>query len=178
VTRIRLVFLPDSWVVSEARTTTLIRKPRRAASDVGRSRLGDLTRPIAREQRITKNRRPALLLGGVGLVLAVAIGAALFGLPVRTWFAQNDEIGRLERQLDELRDVNQELQQEVDILQTPEGITAAARETLGYIQGNERRQTIVGLPALPRDLPDGWPYGPLERIMDLRSAAAAEPGGS
>lgn len=165
--------------MSEARTTTLIRKPRRAASDVGRSRLGDLTRPIAREQRITKNRRPALLLGAVGLVLAVAIGAALFGLPVRTWFAQNEELGRLEEQLAELQEVNKELQQEVDVLQTPEGIIAAARETLGYIQGGERRQTIVGMPALPRDLPDGWPYGPIERIMDLRTAAAGDqPGGS
>ena len=38
-----------------------------AASDAGRSRLGDLTRPVAREQRIAKNRRPAFLLGAVGL---------------------------------------------------------------------------------------------------------------
>jgi cell division protein FtsB len=164
--------------VSEARTTTLIRKPPRAASDAGRSRLGDLTRPIAREQRITKNRRPAILLGAIGLVVAGAIGAALFGLPVRTWFAQDDQIGRLESQLAELQDVNNELQQEVDVLQTPEGITAAARETLGYIQGNERRQTIIGLPDLPSDLPDGWPYGPVERIIELRTAAAgAQPDG-
>jgi len=164
--------------VSEARTTTLIRKPPRAASDAGRSRLGDLTRPIAREQRITKNRRPALLLGAVGLVVAVAIGAALFGLPVRTWFAQDDQIGRLDGQLAELQDVNNELQQEVDVLQTPEGIAAAARETLGFVQGGEQRQTVVGLPDLPADLPDGWPYGPVEQIINLRAAAlAAEQGG-
>ena len=80
--------------VSEARTTTVIRKaPGRRASDAGRSRLGDLTRPIAKEQRIAPNRRPAILLGVAGLVVAGAIGAALFGLPVRTWFGQNDELG-------------------------------------------------------------------------------------
>jgi len=164
--------------VSEARTTTLIRKPPRAAADAGRSRLGDLTRPIARAQRITKNRRPALLLGAVGLVVAIAIGAALFGLPVRTWFAQDDQIGRLENELAELQEVNTELQHEVDVLQTPDGIIAAAREALGFIQSGERRQTIVGMPDLPADLPTGWPYGPAEAIIDLRTAAASsQPGG-
>ncbi len=155
--------------MNEAGTRTLIRKPPRAASDVGRSRLGDLTRPVAREQRIAKNRRPAVLLGAVGLLVAGAIGAALFGLPVRTWFAQDDDIARLEHQLEEVDAVNDDLQQEVDTLQTPDGITAAARETLGYIQSNERRETVVGLPDLPADLPDGWPYGAVEQIIQLRA---------
>jgi cell division protein FtsB len=164
--------------VTEAGTRTLIRKPARPASDVGRSRLGDLTRPVAREQRITRNRRPAFLLGAIGLVVAVAIGAALFGLPVRTWFQQDQDLARLEAQLDELQDVNDELAQEVDLLQTPEGISQAARETLGYKQVNERQQTIVDLPDLPADLPDGWPYGAVEQIIQLRTDEAAEqPGG-
>jgi len=166
--------------VTEAGTRTLIRKPERAASDAGRSRLGDLTRPVAREQRITRNRRPALLLGAAGLVVAGTIGAALFGLPMRTWFAQDDQIARLDHQLSELQDVNDELQQEVDTLQTPEGITQAARETLGYKASTERLQTVVDLPDLSTDLPDGWPYGPVEQIIQLRAAAAppeAEPAG-
>jgi len=159
--------------VTEAGTRTLIRRPERAASDVGRSRLGDLTRPVAREQRITRNRRPALLLGAVGLVVAVAIGAALFGLPVRTWFAQDDELARLEHQLSELQAVDDDLLQEVGALQTPEGVMQAARETLGYKQVNEELQTVLDLPGLPSDLPDGWPYGPVEQILQLRAAAAA-----
>ncbi len=159
--------------VTEAGTRTLIRKPPRAASDAGRSRLGDLTRPVAREQRITRNRRPAILLGAIGLVVAGTIGAALFGLPVRTWFAQDDELARLERQLDEVQDVNDEILQEVDTLQTPDGVMQAAREILGYKQVNENLQTVVDLPDLPTDLPDGWPYGPVEQIMNLRAAAAA-----
>lgn len=164
--------------MTEAGTRTLIRKPVRAASDAGRSRLGDLTRPVAREQRITRNRRPAFLLGAIGLVVAGAIGAALFGLPVRTWFQQDQDLARLEAQLDELQDVNDELLQEVDLLQTPEGISQAARETLGYKQVNERQQTIVDLPDLPSDLPDAWPYGAVEEIIELRTAAAAaQPGG-
>jgi cell division protein FtsB len=166
--------------VTEAGTRTLIRKPPRAAADVGRSRLGDLTRPVAKEQRITRNRRPALLLGAIGLAVAGSIGAALFGLPVRTWFAQDDELARLDHQLSELQAVNDELLQEVATLQTPDGVMQAARETLGYKLVNENLQTIVDLPDLPADLPDGWPYGPVEQIMRLRAAAAtpAEPAGS
>jgi hypothetical protein len=156
--------------VSEARTTTVIRKaPGRSASDAGRSRLGDLTRPIAKEQRITPNRRPAIILGIAGVVVAGAIGAALFGLPVRTWFGQDNELGRLEVQLGELQSVNADLQREVDRLQTDAGIMEAAREELGLIVFGERRQTVVNMPDLPTELPDGWPYGPVERIISLRT---------
>ncbi len=156
----------------------MIRKaPGRRASDANRSRLGDYTRPVAREQRIAPNRKPAVLLGVAGLVVASAIGAALFGLPVRTWFGQNDEIDRLERQLDELQSINSDLQQEVDGLGTENGVTAAAREQLGLIFGGERRQTVVNTPDLPTDLPDGWPYGAVEQMIVLRTepALAAAP---
>ena len=157
--------------MSEARTTTLVRKAPRAASDAGRSRLGDLTRPIAREQRIAKNRRPALLVGAVGIIVAVAIGAALFVLPVKTWLAQNDKIDALRKQADATESVNGDLQQEVNELQTDEGIRAAAREQLGYQQTNERRETVVGLPDVPTNLPEGWPYGAVKQIVNLRAAA-------
>lgn len=164
--------------VTEARTTTVVRKAPRRASDAGRSRLGDLTRPIAREQRIAKNRRPAVLLSVVGVALAGAIGAALFVLPVRTWFGQNEEIRALEEQLDEVGAVNTELQQEVDQLQTDDGVMRAAREELGYIHTGELRETITDLPALPAELPAGWPYGPAAQIIRLRTeAAASQPAG-
>jgi len=72
--------------------------------------------------------------------------------------------------------VNGDLQQEVNELQTDDGIRAAAREQLGYQQVNERRETIVGVPDLPTDLPDGWPYGPVEQIINLRAAAVPAGG--
>ncbi len=162
--------------MSEARTRTIVRRAPRPAADAGRSRLGDLTRPIAKEQRIAKNRRPALLLGVVGIVVAGAIGTALFVLPVRTWFEQNHRIDALEAQLQTNEQVNDQVQQEVDELKTDEGIKAAAREELGYIGYNERRQTIVDFPDVPSDLPDGWPYAPVEQMIALRTAAQG-PGG-
>ena len=92
---------------------------------------------------------------------------------MRTWFAQDDEIARLDHQLSELNQVNDELLEEVARLQTPEGVMQAARETLGYKQINENLQTIVDLPPLPTDLPDGWPYGPVEQMMQLAAGAPA-----
>ncbi len=157
--------------MSEIRVSTVPKPRGRRASDAGRSRLADLTRPIGREQRIAKRRRPAILAGLVGLVVVVAIGAALFGLPVRTWFGQDDELRQLDAELSELQSVNADLQNEVDRLQTPAGIIEAARDSLGVVAADEQRQTIVGFPDLPTDLPDGWPYGPVERMIALRAEA-------
>lgn len=159
--------------VSEARTTTLIRKPPgRRASDLHRSRLGDLTRPIAREQRITRDRRPAIIVAISAFVVAGAIGAALFGLPVRTWFEQDDQLRRLDHELGEMQSVNAELQSEVDRLQTTAGLTEAAREELGLIEAGERRQTVAGWPVLPADMPTGWPYSAAEQIIAVRSSGS------
>ena len=109
------------------------------------------------------------------MLLAVTIGGALFVLPVRTWFGQNERIDQLRNQLRATEDVNTDLQQEVYELQTDDGVRTAAREELGYIQLNERRQTIVDIPGVPTDLPDGWPYGPVEQIVTLR--AGTQPAG-
>lgn len=157
--------------VTEARTTTMIRKPAdRHASDAGRSRLGDLTRPIAREQRVSPNRRPAVLFGIVAVLVAASIGAALFGLPVRTWFEQDDQLVHLDDELTEMQDLTADLQRDVDRLQTDAGVREAAREELGMVEAGEDRQTLNGLPPLPTDLPDGWPYSAAEQIMDVRAA--------
>jgi cell division protein FtsB len=163
--------LRQSTSVTEARTTTTIRKaPGRRASDAGRSRLGDLTRPIAKAQRITPNRRPALVLGLLALFIVGAIATALFGLPVRTWFEQDRELKRLDTELAELQSVNADLQREVDRLGTTSGIAEAAREEIGYTELGERRETMLDLPDLPTNFPNGWPYNAVERIIAVRGA--------
>ena len=55
--------------------------------------------------------------------------------------------------------MNADLQDEVDRLLTDAGTAEAAREILDLVEPGEGRQTVVGLPELPTDLPDGWPYG-------------------
>ena len=141
-----------------------------SASDAGRSRLGDLTRPIAIDRRITRRRRSTILLGIVALAIAGAIAAALFVLPVQTYFAQDESIERRQVQLDQLEAVNAELQAEVDRLRTDDGVREAAREEIGYSEQGERRLTLLDLPDLPTDLPDGWPYGMVGDVIALRSA--------
>ena len=56
-----------------------------------------------------------------------------------------------------------------------EGVTEAAREQLGYVQEGEVRKSILGLPPVPTDLPDGWPYNLVEGIASVRRTAATAP---
>ena len=173
--------MSDGRVESGGRLTTTIARPKgRRASDAGRSRLGDIgrRRRVPRGDRIAGRRRLGLLFGLAGLAVALAIGAALFLLPVRTWFDQDRQLDGLGRELSELQTVNDDLEDEVKLLQTDDGIVGAAREELGHIQPGDSRLTMQPLPALPRDLPQGWPYSQVSQILAIREAAAsADPGG-
>lgn len=171
--------MSDGRVESGGRLTTTIPRPKdRRASDAGRSRLGDIgrRRRLPRADRIAGRRRSAWLFGLAGLAIAGAIGAALFLIPVRTWFEQDRQLDGLEHELSELQTVNQDLENEVAQLQTDAGIIEAAREELGHILPGDNRRTMQPLPPLPRDLPDGWPYSQVGQIIAIREAAAvAEP---
>ncbi len=158
--------------------TVRVTKPVRAAADAGRSRLGDVTRPIVRERRILTARRSGVLLTIVGLGIAGALASALFLLPVRTWFEQDDRIEQRADQVTELEAVVADLRSEVDRLRTTDGIREAAREELGYVEVGEIRESVLDYPDLPTDLPDGWPYSLVTEIMELRRstpAAAVQP---
>lgn len=155
-------------------TTTIARPTDRRASDAGRSRLRDIgrRRRLPRADRIAGRRRLGLLFGLAGLAVALAIGAALFLLPVRTWFDQDRQLDGLENELSELQTVNDDLEEEVDLLQTDDGIASAARDELGHIKRGDNRETMQPLPPLPRDLPQGWPYSQVGQILAIREAAA------
>jgi hypothetical protein len=156
-------------------TTTVRRPANRRASDAGRSRLVDIRRRSIDSRRPLPSVSTTWLFGLAALVVAGAIAAALFGLPVRTWFDQDNELQALEHELTEMQAVNHDLQGEVDRLQTDDGIREAAREELGHIQSGDKRQTMLELPPLPTDLPDGWPYSQVEAIIVLRASVAAPP---
>jgi cell division protein FtsB len=160
--------------MTEKSTSTLARPdvaPR--ASDRGRSRLGDLSRPIPIDRRILRRSRSMMLMTLVALAIAGALAAALFVLPVKTLFAQDAQVAKREEQLTKLQAVNDDLRSEVARLQTDDGIREAAREQLGFIEQGEARQSILELPPVPTDLPDGWPYSLVEGIVALRSTAPA-----
>jgi cell division protein FtsB len=153
--------------VSDGRTS--IRRPQRRASDAGRSRLGDLTRPIAREHSITQRLTSRLALGLAAATIALAIAVTLYVLPIRTWLDQHNELQDRQTQLDELESVNADLQSEVDRLQTDAGAREAARDEIGYLEPGEQRSTVIDDLTLPRRLPKGWPYSPVTQIIKIRT---------
>jgi cell division protein FtsB len=138
------------------------------ASDRGRSRLGDITRPVQIDRRIAKQRRTTFLLTIVALAIAGALAAALFLLPIQTYFNQDDRIEQRSDQLTQLESVNDDLRSEVARLGTADGVREAAREELGFVEPGERRESVLDLPPVPTDLPDGWPYSIVNDITDLR----------
>lgn len=161
--------------VPRSKTTSIPRPEGAKASDDGRSRLGDFTRPIPVDKRISRRPRVAMFAGLFAVVVFAAIGAAVFVLPIGTWRDQGVDLERRQAQLDELQRVNNELEAEVIRLETPDGIREAAREDYGYVEIGEERASILPLPPLPTDLPDGWPYNIVNQIIDVRLAPPAAP---
>ena len=76
------------------------------ASDQGRSRLGDVTRPVSIDRRIAGPGRTTVLLGIAALAIAGALAAALFVLPVQTYFGQDTRISERGEQLQQLETVS------------------------------------------------------------------------
>jgi cell division protein FtsB len=150
-------------------TSTIARpESRRRASDRGRSRLGDHTRPIHIDRRLTTQRRSTVLLALVAIAIAGALAAALFVLPVQTYFGQDERLAQRGDQLAQLQQVNDDLRAEVARLRTDDGVREAARVELGMVEAGERRQSILTLPDVPTVLPAGWPYSLVSGIAELR----------
>ena len=153
-----------------SKTTSIKRPAERPAADEGRSRLGDLTRPIPADKRISRRPQVAMFAGAFALLVVLTIGIAVFVLPIGTWRDQERDLDQRQEQLDELERVNGDLAAEVERLQTDDGIREAAGEEVGYLSPGEQRLSVLPLPDLPRNLPDGWPYGIAEQILDVRRA--------
>jgi len=152
--------------VPRSKTTSIPRPAGVKASDEGRSRLGDFTRPIPIEKRISRRPRVAAFTGAFALCVIAAIAYTVFVLPIPTWQDQSVDLDQRQTQLDELQRVNAELEAETLRLDTAEGIREAAREDFGFVEVDEERSSILPLPDLPTDLPDGWPYNVVTEIID------------
>lgn len=147
-----------------------VRRPakRPAAADRGRSRVGDATSPLAVDRRLATGKRTTIALGLVAVVIAGALGAALFAIPIRNYVAQDEKIAARTSQLERLQAVVADLQAEVARARTADGVREAAREELGYVQQGEQRTSVVDAGVVPTALPNGWPYSIVTKIHDLR----------
>ena len=135
--------------------------------------IADRTRPTPRADRPLPRLLGRTALGiGLLVVLASFVNSFLLA-PGRTWFGQRDEISTRQSELETIQRANDELQKDIDRLQTPAGIEDAAREELGFVMAGEERQTIVGDAQAPLALPQGWPYDIVTQIVGVREAEAA-----
>ena len=139
------------------------------------SRFADFTRPIPVEKQLVRGGGKRRIIGIGAAVITAAFVAALFVLPVQAWLRQQNDLDHKDDQLAALQDANALLANEVQQLQTPEGIEQAAREEIGYVQRGEIRYTMLPPPEAPLTLPSGWPYDTIAKIVAVRSAAAAKP---
>ena len=172
--------------MSDGHRTSTIPRPRaqvdeaRSAAPRASSRaslLDDFTTPIPIDKQLVSQRRGRLVIALFAAVIALAIGAALFVLPIKSWMKQNDEIQTRGSELATLDAANAALQAEVDRLQTEAGIKEAAREEIDYVGAGEQRITVLPLGSPAATLPATWPYNAITQIIALRQAesvAAAE----
>ena len=93
--------------VSRSQTTSIKRPPAQAAADEGRSRLGDFTRPIPVDKRISRRPKVALF-AGLGVLAIDRACSARRSSSCRsgTWRDQDVDLLQRQAELDELEKVN------------------------------------------------------------------------
>lgn len=159
------------------KTSSIPRATRKKSSK--RSRLSkavaDRTRPTPRTERLLPKLlgRTLMLVGAV--VIVISFGNSFLVLPATSWLGQRQEVDARTEELETIKRATDELQTEVDRLNTPAGVEDAAREELGFVMAGEQRQQIVGDSQAPIELPMGWPYDLVTQIVAVRvNEAAAE----
>jgi cell division protein FtsB len=174
--------------VSDGHRTTCIQRPRDAtraslsrgsdsaadatSSSPDPSRFAEFTRPIAKDKRLVKGRGKRIAFALVAVVIAAALIASLFVLPVKSWMQQRDDLARKQTQLAVLNNANAQLAADVSRLNTPDGIKEAARQEVGMVGFGEQRISVLTTPDAPLTLPTGWPYDAISQIVAVRAAAA------
>lgn len=104
----------------------------------------------------------------VGAVLVViSFGNSFIWLPAKSWMGQRDQASGRQTELDTLRQASEQIQKEIEWLQTPAGIEAAARSELGFVMSGEKRKVLVGTATAPLELPAGWPYDLVTQIVSV-----------
>jgi len=111
----------------------------------------------------------------LGLSVAAVLAAfvfTMFWMPARDYFSQRTALAQKQAEYDALADANEQLQVEVNELQTPEGVRRAARDHLGFVMPGEKRLKLLPAAELPVDLPAQWPYTLVTGIVEVRRGIA------
>lgn len=124
------------------------------------------------EPRLTGSRRSKFAIMPVGALFICAVLLALFVIPMRTWTKQRDTVAEKSKQFAAFEDINDALQDEVDVLKTPQGAQEAIRSQLGYLLPSEKRIPMLDMPRATANLPDRWPYTVVTNILQVRTSQA------
>ena len=153
------------------RATATKTKKSSASARRTKKKVSPLTRLVTKvlKSRTFRNRRLRRL---VAAGVMVGFLMALFTVPVKNWVIQNNVLNAKQAEFEALADANEALQSEVNTLQTPEGVRAAARDQLGYVLPGETRVRLLPNGELPKELPQQWPYTLVSGIVAVRQSIA------
>lgn len=149
------------------------KSPARRIADRTRDLSRAISRPTPELSRLTRNKGVQWALRIGGATVAVAAMFSLFVFPIRDYATQSETLTRKESEIEALADANEQLQNEVNELATPEGIRNAARSELGYVLPGETRIALAPMPDLPTTLPNAWPYTLISDIVSIRAEVVA-----
>ena len=78
------------------------------------------------------------------IVIGVLFIVLFLYMPAKNYYFAARENDKLTAQYDKLKQTNQELQDDIDFLKTPEGIKQRANDSLGLIQQGEQTGVVKG----------------------------------
>jgi hypothetical protein len=108
------------------------------------------------------------------VLVAFALATTLFVVPVRTWMSQGNVLNTKQQEYAAYEDIVENMQNQVNYLQSPSGLRDAIRTQLGYLYPSERRVPMMETPALSTTLPERWPYTIVSTMMFVKTLEAAE----
>ena len=103
-----------------------------------------------------------------------ALVASLFVFPVRTWLHQRNLLADRQAEYAAYEDIVENLQDQVNYLQSPAGLRDAIRTQLGYLAPDEKRVPLMEAPELSAAFPERWPYTIVSTMMLVRTLQATE----
>ena len=107
------------------------------------------------------------------VLVVLALATTLFVVPVRTWMSQRNVLNTKQQEYAAYEDLVENMQDQVNYLQSPSGLRDAIRTQLGYLYPSERRVPMMDTPALSTTLPERWPYTIVSTMMFVKTLEAA-----
>ena len=110
----------------------------------------------------------------LAVLVVFALATTLFVVPVRTWISQRSVLDTKQQEYAAYEDMVENMQDQVNYLQSPTGLRDAIRTQLGYLYPSERRVPMMDTPALSTTLPERWPYTIVSTMMFVKTLEAAQ----